>query len=55
MAVPSHINVNDGSIEGLKYARANCFTMQYEPEGNKGPAETEYVFDRMIRVMGGDK
>ena len=55
VAVPSHINVNDGSIEGLKYTRPNCFSMQYDPEGNKGPAETEYVFDRIVSIVGGDR
>lgn len=55
VAVPSHTNVNDGSVEGLKYARPNCFSMQYEPEGNKGPVETEYVFDRIVSIVGGDR
>ena len=54
-AQASHTNVNDGSIEGLKYARTNCFSMQYDPEGNKGPAETEYVFDRIVSIVGGDR
>lgn len=51
----SHVNVHDKSVEGLRYKRANCFTLQYNPEGNKGPMETEYVFDRMVAIMGGDK
>lgn len=55
IAKPSHINVNDSSVEGLKYSRPNCFTMQYDPEGNKGPAETRYVFDRIVSIVGGDK
>lgn len=55
VAKPSHVNVNDGSVEGLTYARPNCFTMQYDPEGNKGPAETRYVFDRIVSIVGGDK
>ena len=55
IAQPSHTNVNDGSVEGLKYSRPNCFTMQYDPEGNKGPAETRYVFDRIVSIVGGDK
>ena len=55
VAQVSHINVNDGSVEGLKYSRPNCFSVQYDPEGNKGPVETEYVFDRMVAIMGGDK
>ena len=55
VAEVSHTNVNDHSVEGLRYKRANCFTMQYNPEGNKGPVETEYVFDRIVAIMGGDK
>jgi len=51
----SHTNVNDLSVEGLRYKRPNCFTMQYNPEGNKGPVETEYVFDRIVEIVGGDK
>ncbi len=51
----SHVNVNDASVEGLRYKRANCFTLQYNPEGNKGPQETTYVFDRFVAIMGGDK
>lgn len=51
----SHVNVNDGSVEGLLYKRANCFTMQYHPEGNKGPKETEYIFDRVVELMGGGR
>lgn len=55
VAAVSHVNVNDGSVEGLCYKRANCFTMQFNPEGNKGPMETEYVFDRIAAIMGGDR
>lgn len=55
VAEVSHTNVNDKSVEGLRYKRANCFTMQFNPEGNKGPMETTYVFDRVVAIMGGDK
>ena len=55
VAEASHLNVNDKSVEGLRYKRPNCFTMQFNPEGNKGPMETEYVFDRVVAIMGGDK
>ncbi len=55
LAEVSHTNVNDKSVEGLRYKRANCFTMQFNPEGNQGPKETEYVFDRIAAIMGGDK
>src|SRR5699024_5464234 len=32
VAEVSHVNVNEGSVEGLKYKRPNCFTVQFHPE-----------------------
>lgn len=49
----SHENVNDLSCEGLKYARPNCYTTQFHPEGNTGPKAVEYVLDRFVASMGG--
>lgn len=55
VAEVSHVNVNDGTCEGLRYKRPNCFTTQFHPEANAGPKDTEYLFDRFIASMGGDK
>ena len=55
VAEVSHINVNDGTCEGLRYKRPNCFTTQFHPEASPGPRDTEYLFDRFIASMGGDK
>ncbi len=49
----SHVNVNDGTVEGLRYKRPNCFTVQFHPEAAPGPMDTEYLFDRFIDSMGG--
>jgi len=49
----SHVNVNDGTVEGLKYKRPNCFTTQFHPEANAGPKDTEYLFDRFVASMTG--
>ena len=51
----SHVNVNDNTVEGLRYKRPSCFTTQFHPEANAGPRDTEYLFDRFIASMGGDK
>ncbi len=51
----SHINVNDGSCEGLIYKRPKCFSTQFHPEANAGPKDTEYLFDRFIEFMGGEQ
>ena len=49
----SHYNVNDKTVEGLRYKRPNCFTTQFHPEANAGPKDTEYLFNRFIDSMGG--
>ena len=51
----SHVNVNDGTVEGLCYKRPNCFTTQFHPEANAGPKDTEYLFNRVVDSMGGDR
>ena len=55
VAEVSHVNVNDGTCEGLRYKRPKCFTTQFHPEANAGPKDTEYLFNRFIDSMGGDK
>ena len=55
VAEVSHVNVNDGTCEGLRYKRPHCFTTQFHPEANAGPKDTEYLFNRFIDSMGGDK
>ncbi len=55
VAEVSHINVNDKSVEGLRYKRANCFSTQYHPEANTGPKDVEYLYNRFVASMGGDK
>ena len=47
----SHVNVNDGTCEGLRYKRPDCFTVQFHPEAAPGPQDTEYLFDRFVEMM----
>ncbi|MBQ9891014.1 MAG: glutamine-hydrolyzing carbamoyl-phosphate synthase small subunit [Firmicutes bacterium] len=49
----SFINANDGSCEGMEYPGKNCFTVQFHPEASAGPHDTEFLFDRFIKAMGG--
>ncbi|MGN0984650.1 MAG: carbamoyl phosphate synthase small subunit [Gemmiger sp.] len=44
----SHVNANDKTCEGVCYTKWNCFTVQFHPEANGGPKDTEYLFDRFI-------
>ena len=49
----SYINVNDGSVEGLRYHNGNVFTVQFHPEASPGPLDSEYLFDSFVAKMEG--
>ncbi|MEG0779573.1 MAG: carbamoyl phosphate synthase small subunit [Oscillospiraceae bacterium] len=53
VAEVSHVNVNEGSVEGLRYKRPNCLTVQFHPEASPGPRDTESLFDQFMEMMGG--
>ena len=55
VAEVSHVNVNEGSVEGLKYRRPRCFTVQFHPEGSPGPTDSEYLFDQFVESMKGGR
>ena len=47
----SYFNANDGTCEGVDYFRWNCFTVQFHPEANGGPKDTEFLFDEFVSRM----
>ena len=51
----SHVNVNDGSVEGLRYRNGRVFTVQFHPEASPGPRDTGYLFDRFVAQMAAKK
>ena len=55
VAEVSHVNVNDGTVEGLRYKNGRVFTVQFHPEAAPGPQDTAYLFDRFISMLGGDR
>ena len=55
VAEPAYVNVNDGTNEGLKYRGKKIFTTQFHPEACPGPQDSAYLFDKFIRMMGGDQ
>lgn len=54
VSVPAFVNVNDQTNEGLKYTGKNIFTVQFHPEACPGPQDSGYLFDRFIKMMGGE-
>lgn len=50
----SHINMNDGTVEGITYDDIHAFSVQFHPEAGPGPHDTEFLFDRFIGMMKKD-
>jgi carbamoyl-phosphate synthase small subunit len=48
----SQVNLNDGSVEGLRHATLPIETVQYHPEGAPGPLDALAVFDRFVAAAG---
>jgi carbamoyl-phosphate synthase small subunit len=49
----SQVNLNDGSVEGLRHATLPIETVQYHPEGAPGPLDALAVFDRFVAACVG--
>jgi len=47
----THINLNDGTIEGLAYTELKAFSVQYHPESSPGPHDARYLFDQFFILM----
>jgi carbamoyl-phosphate synthase small subunit len=51
----SHMNLNDGTIEGLAFRNFNGFSVQYHPEASPGPHDSAYLFDRFVERIKNSK
>jgi len=47
----SHINLNDGTIEGLKHSTMPIISIQYHAEGSPGPQDNAYIFDSFLQMI----
>lgn len=47
----THVNLNDGSIEGFRLKHQPAFSVQYHPEASPGPHDARYLFDQFIEMM----
>jgi carbamoyl-phosphate synthase small subunit len=51
---PTHINLNDNTLEGMRHREWPLFSVQYHPEASAGPHDSGYLFEEFFRLMGGE-
>ena len=52
-ATLTHVNLNDGIVEGFRVLDAPAFGVQYHPEAGPGPHDAAYLFEEFTRLMTG--
>ncbi len=50
----THVNLNDGTLEGFRHRNHPVFCVQYHPEAAPGPHDSHYLFDEFVKLMSGE-
>ncbi|MCQ4637288.1 glutamine-hydrolyzing carbamoyl-phosphate synthase small subunit [Anaerovorax odorimutans] len=51
----THLNLNDGTVEGMEHRDLPVFSVQFHPEASPGPNDSAYLFDKFVTLMKGGK
>ena len=49
--IPTHVNLNDNTSEGIRCNDIPAFSVQYHPESSPGPHDSRYLFNDFINMM----
>jgi carbamoyl-phosphate synthase small subunit len=49
----THVNLYDGTVEGIAAPELKMFAVQYHPEDNPGPHDSRYLFRRFVQMIEG--
>jgi carbamoyl-phosphate synthase small subunit len=49
---PTHFNLNDQTLEGMRHRKLPLFSVQYHPEASAGPHDSAYLFEQFRGMMG---
>jgi carbamoyl-phosphate synthase small subunit len=47
----THVNLYDGTVEGLRHRNRPVFCVQYHPEASPGPHDADYLFDEFLQLI----
>jgi carbamoyl-phosphate synthase small subunit len=49
--LPTHQNLNDGTVEGMRLVEASAYSVQYHPEAAPGPRDASPLFDDFVGAI----